>query len=231
MIASLHERARYRPRARPPVRSRPMRVDGRSSTRLAGRGRTRRLLPSLGRGADRTGRRDARRDRTRPTACAPRATPSTAATASLRAAATARSPRSRRSPPTRGRRARRRAHRVGQRLRPPLGIDAQATARRPRALLEHGHDRVVDLGRAQTADWYTTAGSRRWRTPASTPRRTAGRTPSSGLTGTTLYVAAVLRTLAVYRPQAVPRHGRRRHLGGPGVARRGRQQPGATRAG
>ena len=62
------------------------------------------------------------------------------------------------------------------------------------AALEHGHDRVVDLGRVN-GRWYTCvtasgfdAEANRW---ANTVRR---------LSGTTLYVAAVLRTLAVYKP-------------------------------
>ena len=60
--------------------------------------------------------------------------------------------------------------------------------------LERGRDRVVDLGRVN-GRWYTCvtasgfdAEANRW---ANTVRR---------LSGTTLYVAAVLRTLAVYKP-------------------------------
>jgi diacylglycerol kinase (ATP) len=60
--------------------------------------------------------------------------------------------------------------------------------------LEHGHDRVVDLGRVN-GRWYTCvtasgfdAEANRW---ANTVKR---------LSGTALYVAAVLRTLAVYKP-------------------------------
>jgi diacylglycerol kinase (ATP) len=60
--------------------------------------------------------------------------------------------------------------------------------------LDHGRDRVIDLGRVN-GRWYTcVAGSgfdaeaNRW---ANTVRR---------LSGTALYVAAVLRTLAVYQP-------------------------------
>jgi diacylglycerol kinase (ATP) len=60
--------------------------------------------------------------------------------------------------------------------------------------LEQGHDRVVDLGRVNDR-WYTCvtasgfdAEANRW---ANTVRR---------LSGTALYVAAVLRTLAVYQP-------------------------------
>ena len=62
------------------------------------------------------------------------------------------------------------------------------------AAIEHGRDRVVDLGRVN-GRWYTCvtasgfdAEANRW---ANTVRR---------LSGTTLYVAAVLRTLAVYKP-------------------------------
>ena len=61
-------------------------------------------------------------------------------------------------------------------------------------VLAHGRDRVVDLGRVN-GRWYTCvdrsgfdAEANRW---ANTVQR---------LSGTTLYVAAVLRTLAVYRP-------------------------------
>jgi diacylglycerol kinase (ATP) len=61
-------------------------------------------------------------------------------------------------------------------------------------VLAHGRDRRVDLGRVN-GRWYTCvtasgfdAEANRW---ANTVRR---------LSGTTLYVAAVLRTLAVYRP-------------------------------
>ncbi len=60
--------------------------------------------------------------------------------------------------------------------------------------IANGHDRVVDLGRVN-GRWYTCvtasgfdAEANRW---ANTVRR---------LSGTTLYVAAVLRTLAVYKP-------------------------------
>ena len=62
------------------------------------------------------------------------------------------------------------------------------------AVLEDGCDRVVDLGRVN-GRWYTCvtacgfdSEANRW---ANTVRR---------LSGTTLYVAAVLRTLAVYKP-------------------------------
>jgi diacylglycerol kinase (ATP) len=61
-------------------------------------------------------------------------------------------------------------------------------------VLTHGHDRVVDLGRVN-GRWYTCvtasgfdAEANRW---ANNVKR---------LTGTALYVAAVLRTLAVYQP-------------------------------
>ncbi len=61
-------------------------------------------------------------------------------------------------------------------------------------VIADGHDRVVDLGRVN-GRWYTCvtasgfdAEANRW---ANTVRR---------LSGTTLYVAAVLRTLAVYKP-------------------------------
>ena len=60
--------------------------------------------------------------------------------------------------------------------------------------LEHGHDRVIDLGRVNGTYYTCIAGAgfdseaNRW---ANNVRR---------LSGTTLYIAAVLRTLAVYKP-------------------------------
>ena len=74
-----------------------------------------------------------------------------------------------------------------------LGYDPKQPLRALDAVA-HGHDRVVDLGRVN-GRWYTCvtasgfdAEANRW---ANTVRR---------LSGTTLYVAAVLRTLAVYKP-------------------------------
>jgi diacylglycerol kinase (ATP) len=74
-----------------------------------------------------------------------------------------------------------------------LGYDPKRPLR-AFAALERGRDRVVDLGRVN-GRWYTCvtasgfdAEANRW---ANTVRR---------LSGTTLYVAAVLRTLAVYKP-------------------------------
>jgi diacylglycerol kinase (ATP) len=74
-----------------------------------------------------------------------------------------------------------------------LGYDPKQPLRAFDALTG-GHDRVVDLGRVN-GRWYTCvtasgfdAEANRW---ANTVRR---------LSGTTLYVAAVLRTLAVYKP-------------------------------
>jgi len=74
-----------------------------------------------------------------------------------------------------------------------LGYDPKRPLR-AFAALEHGRDRVVDLGRVN-GRWYTCvtasgfdAEANRW---ANTVRR---------LSGTTLYVSAVLRTLAVYKP-------------------------------
>jgi diacylglycerol kinase (ATP) len=74
-----------------------------------------------------------------------------------------------------------------------LGYDTKQPLRAFDALA-HGRDRVVDLGRVN-GRWYTCvtasgfdAEANRW---ANTVRR---------LSGTTLYVAAVLRTLAVYKP-------------------------------
>jgi diacylglycerol kinase (ATP) len=74
-----------------------------------------------------------------------------------------------------------------------LGYDPKHPLRAFDAIA-NGHDRVVDLGRVN-GRWYTCvtasgfdAEANRW---ANTVRR---------LSGTTLYVAAVLRTLAVYKP-------------------------------
>jgi diacylglycerol kinase (ATP) len=74
-----------------------------------------------------------------------------------------------------------------------LGYDTKDPLR-AFAALEHGRDKVVDLGRVN-GRWYTCvtasgfdAEANRW---ANTVRR---------LSGTSLYVAAVLRTLAVYKP-------------------------------
>jgi diacylglycerol kinase (ATP) len=74
-----------------------------------------------------------------------------------------------------------------------LGYDPRNPVRAFDAIAE-GRDRVVDLGRVN-GRWYTCvtasgfdAEANRW---ANTVRR---------LSGTTLYVAAVLRTLAVYKP-------------------------------
>jgi diacylglycerol kinase (ATP) len=60
--------------------------------------------------------------------------------------------------------------------------------------LEHGHDEVVDLGRVN-GRWYTCVSASGFDAEANRWANTQSR-----LTGTSLYVAAVLRTLAVYRP-------------------------------
>ncbi len=80
-----------------------------------------------------------------------------------------------------------------------LGIDG----RRPLdalALLDHGRHARCDLGRAESAD-----GTSRWfTTVANTGFDAEANRWANGVqwaTGTTLYVAAVLRTLAVYRPR------------------------------
>jgi diacylglycerol kinase (ATP) len=60
--------------------------------------------------------------------------------------------------------------------------------------LERGHDRVVDLGRVN-GRWYTCVTASGFDAEANRWANTVHR-----LSGTALYVAAVLRTLAVYRP-------------------------------
>src|SRR6478672_7710002 len=60
--------------------------------------------------------------------------------------------------------------------------------------LEHGHDRVVDLGRIN-GRWYTCVTASGFDAEANRWANTVHR-----LSGTALYVAAVLRTLAVYKP-------------------------------
>jgi len=60
--------------------------------------------------------------------------------------------------------------------------------------LEHGHDRVIDLGRVN-GRWYTCVTASGFDAEANRWANTVHR-----LSGTALYVAAVLRTLAVYQP-------------------------------
>lgn len=60
--------------------------------------------------------------------------------------------------------------------------------------LEHGHDRVIDLGRVN-GRWYTCVAGSGFDAEANRWANTVHR-----LSGTTLYIAAVLRTLAVYKP-------------------------------
>jgi diacylglycerol kinase (ATP) len=62
------------------------------------------------------------------------------------------------------------------------------------AALAGGHDRVVDLGRVN-GRWYTCVTASGFDAEANRWANTVQR-----LSGTTLYVAAVLRTLAVYKP-------------------------------
>ncbi len=62
------------------------------------------------------------------------------------------------------------------------------------AALEHGRDRVVDLGRVN-GRWYTCVTASGFDAEANRWANTVQR-----LSGTTLYIAAVLRTLAVYKP-------------------------------
>jgi diacylglycerol kinase (ATP) len=61
-------------------------------------------------------------------------------------------------------------------------------------VLEHGRDRVIDLGRVNER-WYTCATASGFDAEANRWANTVQR-----LSGTALYVAAVLRTLAVYKP-------------------------------
>ena len=60
--------------------------------------------------------------------------------------------------------------------------------------LEHGHDRVIDLGHVN-GRWYTCVTASGFDAEANRWANTVHR-----LSGTALYVAAVLRTLAVYKP-------------------------------
>jgi len=60
--------------------------------------------------------------------------------------------------------------------------------------LEHGRDRVIDLGRVN-GRWYTCVAGSGFDAEANRWANTVHR-----LSGTTLYIAAVLRTLAVYQP-------------------------------
>ncbi len=70
------------------------------------------------------------------------------------------------------------------------------------AVLERGMVRVVDLGRAETADgttaWFTTVANTGFDAEANRWANTRDR-----LTGAPLYVLAVLRTLTTYRPRPV----------------------------
>ena len=117
----------------------------------------------------------------------------TTVTTSSRAAATGSSPRSRASRPTPA--AGSRSCRPARATTSPACSATTRSSRCARSTRStHGHDRVVDLGRVN-GRWYTCvtasgfdAEANRW---ANTVRR---------LSGTTLYVAAVLRTLAVYKP-------------------------------
>ena len=74
-----------------------------------------------------------------------------------------------------------------------LGYDTKHPLDAFRAL-EHGRDRVVDLGRVN-GRWYTCVTASGFDAEANRWANTVHR-----LSGTALYVAAVLRTLAVYQP-------------------------------
>ena len=106
--------------------------------------------------------------------------------------------------------------RTRPRLRPQAALDAFDA-------LEHGHDRVIDLGRVN-GRWYTCVTASGFDAEANRWANTVHR-----LSGTAVYVAAVLRTLAVYKP-----HPFRLTVDGethehPRVAHRGRQRPGLRR--
>jgi diacylglycerol kinase (ATP) len=74
-----------------------------------------------------------------------------------------------------------------------LGYDPKRPLDAFRAL-DHGRDRVVDLGRVN-GRWYTCVTASGFDAEANRWANTVQR-----LSGTTLYVAAVVRTLAVYKP-------------------------------
>jgi diacylglycerol kinase (ATP) len=74
-----------------------------------------------------------------------------------------------------------------------LGYDTRHPLRAIDALAK-GHDRVVDLGRVNDR-WYTCVTATGFDAEANRWANTVTR-----LSGTTLYIAAVLRTLIVYRP-------------------------------
>jgi diacylglycerol kinase (ATP) len=74
-----------------------------------------------------------------------------------------------------------------------LGYDPKQPLRAFDALA-HGHNRTVDLGRVN-GRWYTCVTASGFDAEANRWANTVSR-----LSGTTLYVAAVMRTLAVYKP-------------------------------
>ena len=160
---------------------------------VAGRGRTRKLLPQIEERAAAVGAKV----QVSPTADdpePPRARrPPTRATISSRAAVTGSSPRSRASPPTPGAGSRWCPTGAGNDFARSLGYDPKHPLDAFGAL-EHGHDRVVDLGRVN-GRWYTCVTASGFDAEANRWANTVHR-----LSGTALYVAAVLRTLAVYKP-------------------------------
>ena len=120
-----------------------------------------------------------------------------------RAAATVSSPRSRRSPPTPAA-----AWRSCRRARATTSPASSATTRSTRSsafdVLDVGVDEVVDLGRVN-GRWYTCVTASGFDAEANRWANTVQR-----ISGTALYVAATIRTLAVYNPQPVPPDRRRR---------------------
>ena len=122
-----------------------------------------------------------------------RVTPPTRATISSRAAATDSSPRSPASRPTLGRTLAVVPTGAGNDFARGLGYDPKHPLDAFDALA-HGRDRVVDLGRVN-GRWYTCVTASGFDAEANRWANTVHR-----LSGTALYVAAVLRTLAVYNP-------------------------------
>ena len=100
--------------------------------------------------------------------------------------------------------ARGRPDRRGQRLRPRARL-RRRSARSTRSTRSRTATTASSISAGSTA-----AGTRASPHRASTRRQTAGPTPCRRLSGTTLYVAAVLRTLAIVHAAPVPPHRRRR---------------------
>ena len=165
----------------------------RSSIRRPGGAARRSCCPTLEARAAR-GRRRGRTCRSSPARRrSSHARPPTTGTISSRAAATGSSPRSPASRPTPGAGSRSCPTGAGNDFARGLGYDPKHPLD-AFAALAHGHDRVVDLGRVN-GRWYTCVTASGFDAEANRWANTVHR-----LSGTTLYVAAVLRTLAVYKP-------------------------------